>query len=218
MELATKKSTRERLIEAAGELFAEKSFKETTVRDIIERAGANLAAVNYHFGDKEKLYEEVVLHIFRGIIKGSPVDRGMDEASAPDARLRVFVRNMLYRFIDPQRATWQSILFARERMNPRPPVLAVIHEEIGKVLALLTSILQELLGPGAQAEDMELCGSSIMGQLVLQAHIRSEDAPPPVRRPPATAEEIGILIDHITAFSLGGIKQVRKAREDRDRE
>ena len=72
-ELATQKTTRDRLIEAAGELFAEKGFKETTVRDIIERAGANLAAVNYHFGDKERLYEEVILHILNGIKEEFPV-------------------------------------------------------------------------------------------------------------------------------------------------
>ena len=51
--------TKARLLEAAGEEFAEKGFELARVRAICERAGANLAAINYHFGDKEQLYVEV---------------------------------------------------------------------------------------------------------------------------------------------------------------
>src|SRR6516164_5690310 len=53
---------RERLLEAAGEIFAEKGFKGATVREIIDRAGVNIAAVNYYFRDKERLYIEAVKH------------------------------------------------------------------------------------------------------------------------------------------------------------
>jgi AcrR family transcriptional regulator len=212
------RSTQRRLIEAAGELFAEKGFKETTVRDISERAGANLASINYHFGDKEKLYEEVILHILDGIWEEFPIDKNMAESSSAEERLSLFVKNTIRRFIDPERSAWHGILLARERMNPRPSILPAIHKTIAETLTLLSAILQDLLGPGAQAEDVELCMNSIMGQIFFQAHLRSENAPPLVRKQPATDEEVGILVDHITAFSLAGIRQVRKAREDGDRE
>jgi len=213
-ETATEKSTRERLIEAAGELFAEKGFKETTVRDISERADANLAAVNYHFGDKEKLYEEVVLYIINGVREEFPVDMDIDKAASPQARLHTFVRNMLYRFIDPSRPAWRGALFARERMNPRPAVLSIIQGDIMKVLTLLSSIIYELLGPGAEPEEVGLCGTSIMGQIIFQAHIRSPNAPPLVRMGDITVEEIRRLVQHITDFSLAGIEDVRKTREE----
>ena len=48
--------TEKRLLEAAGEVFAEFGYRAATVRQICEKAGANIAAVNYYFGDKEKLY------------------------------------------------------------------------------------------------------------------------------------------------------------------
>src|SRR5215472_2401527 len=58
-------ATKTRLLEAAGEEFAEKGFEAARVRSICRRAGANLAAVNYHFGDKEQLYVAAVLEAHR---------------------------------------------------------------------------------------------------------------------------------------------------------
>ena len=47
--------TRERLLAAAGRLFAEQGYAATSLRDITRVADANVAAVNYHFGSKEGL-------------------------------------------------------------------------------------------------------------------------------------------------------------------
>ena len=58
-------ATKDRLIEAAGREFAEKGFEAARIRTICDRAGANLAAVNYHFGDKEQLYRVVLLEAYR---------------------------------------------------------------------------------------------------------------------------------------------------------
>ena len=57
-------TTRVRLLEAAGEIFASEGFDGATVRSICARADANVAAVHYHFGDKESLYREVVDYAF----------------------------------------------------------------------------------------------------------------------------------------------------------
>src|ERR1035438_4000819 len=58
-------STREKLIEAAGQVFAERGYHATTVREIVKRSGANIAAVNYHFGGKLGLYTEVLQQLDR---------------------------------------------------------------------------------------------------------------------------------------------------------
>ena len=51
--------TRENLLLAAGKVFADKGYEKATVREICKAAGvSNLAAVNYYFGDKERLYIE----------------------------------------------------------------------------------------------------------------------------------------------------------------
>src|SRR4030095_11291177 len=55
-----RRDTKDRLVAAASTLFAERGFHGTTVRDIAERAGANVAAGNYHYGSKKALYLEVL--------------------------------------------------------------------------------------------------------------------------------------------------------------
>src|SRR5574337_550190 len=52
-------STRDRILGAAEKLFAERGFDGASLRQLTSAAGVNLAAVNYHFGSKEKLVEEV---------------------------------------------------------------------------------------------------------------------------------------------------------------
>jgi AcrR family transcriptional regulator len=59
-EAATVNSTRERLLEVAEGLFAESGFDQVSVRDITQAAGANVAAVNYHFGSRNGLVDAVV--------------------------------------------------------------------------------------------------------------------------------------------------------------
>jgi AcrR family transcriptional regulator len=48
-----------RIMEAAEELFAEKGFDGTSVRDVARDAGVNLAMISYYFGSKEKLMESL---------------------------------------------------------------------------------------------------------------------------------------------------------------
>ena len=214
-EIEVARSTQQRLIEAAGELFAEKGFKETTVRDISERAGANLAAVNYHFGDKEKLYEGVVFHLIDGIKKEFPIDKGFEEATSAEERLLAFVRNLLYRFGDPDRPAWQGALLAAERMNPRPVVLSIMHEEIFKTHSLLTSIINDLLGPDAAADDIAFCTASVMGQLMFHAHPKLPHVPEVLKREQMSAEELEQLAQHIATFSMAGMRRVKKNIKER---
>lgn len=55
----THHNTATKLLDAAEKLFAAQGFAETTLRAITQRAGVNLAAVNYHFGSKEVLIQVV---------------------------------------------------------------------------------------------------------------------------------------------------------------
>ena len=71
--------TRERVLMAAGQEFAAKGFKDATVREICQRARVNIAAVNYHFGDKERLYIESVKRAHGSRAEEVPLPPGRPE-------------------------------------------------------------------------------------------------------------------------------------------
>jgi AcrR family transcriptional regulator len=86
------RDTRQRLIEAAGHLFAEHGFKKVTVREIVAVARANVAAVNYHFGDKLGLYREVVEAAIAAQERTTRESREAGEGLPAEERLRRFIR------------------------------------------------------------------------------------------------------------------------------
>src|SRR5476651_2466907 len=82
--------TRRRLLQAAGEVFAERGFHAATIKDITDRAGASLASVNYHFRDKSELYAAVLRRIGEECAHIIPPDQALT-GDAP-TRFRQFIR------------------------------------------------------------------------------------------------------------------------------
>jgi AcrR family transcriptional regulator len=71
--VAVAEHTEQRLLEAAGQIFAEKGFRAATINEICTRAEANIAAVNYHFDSKERLYVEAVRHAYKSCADQVPM-------------------------------------------------------------------------------------------------------------------------------------------------
>jgi AcrR family transcriptional regulator len=197
--------TRLRLLRAAGEIFAEQGFRQTTVREICEKAGANVAAVNYHFGDKLGLYAAVVKHWFALAWEKHPPDGGLSPNASPKERLQVFIRSWLWRMMDNGAPAWYGRLIAREMADPTPSVTdAIIESHIRPHSQLLRSILIELLGPGISPRQIGMAAASIAGQCLFYFHCRDTIRKlQPVLRFDATG--LDDIASHITSFSLAGM-------------
>src|SRR5579863_8760694 len=85
------RSTRERLLETAGEIFAEKGFDRTTSKEICARAGANIAAVNYYFVSIEELYADVLEEAQRRFITFDAIAAAVAGKSGAKAKLRALM-------------------------------------------------------------------------------------------------------------------------------
>lgn len=203
--------TRTRLLEAAGEIFAERGFKAATIREIVDRAGANLAAVNYHYGDKEALYREVLRSSVRNSIERFPADGGVSEDAPSPERLLGFVRNFLLRCLgacdrpDSQR-DWSGRLMTREMAEPTPHLQAIIDEFMRPMVERLGGLVQQIAGHALTESDMWLCCHSIIAQCVLYKQWESvgERFHPDLL--PAAPERIELLARHITRFSLAALR------------
>ncbi len=110
--------TQDRLLSAAYAVFAEKGFRDATVAEICKQAHANIAAVNYHFGDKESLYNACWRHGFALAMEAMPLDEGVDATSSPQDRLRAFIHAFMRRVSDETEIGYFPRLMVKEMAEP----------------------------------------------------------------------------------------------------
>jgi len=193
-----------RLLEAAGPIFAAEGFHWAKVRDICARAGANVAAVNYHFGDKLGLYTEVL----RYSIAAAGIDPNLTAnawGNPPEVRLRAFIRMILDCVFISSRPAWHMKLVLQEMSHPTPAMNEVIQQFIRPRYEILCDVIGSLIGQRSKARVTQLCAHSVVGQarhyLIANAVIGA--VWPELTFTPKDVDEIA---DHITTFSLAGIK------------
>jgi AcrR family transcriptional regulator len=202
---------RERIVDAAGELFAERGFDGTTVRDICQAADANIAAVNYYFGDKQRLYIEAVVRAHRWRMERVKLPEWAADTT-PEQKLADFIKTFIRRVRSGPGDTWHTRLIMREIGNPSAACAELVQSSIRPQFEILLSILGELLPEETNIEKLRLTAFSIVGQCLFY-HF----ADPVIRNLLSSDEyaalEIDKLADHITQFSLHTIKQ--RARSSR---
>jgi TetR/AcrR family transcriptional regulator, regulator of cefoperazone and chloramphenicol sensitivity len=194
-------STRERIREAAGQLFAEHGFRRVTVRDISRAAGVNVAAVSYHFGDKLGLYEEVVQTAIDAMRATTEAARRAGEGLAPEERLHVFVATFVSRLLAGGPRTVHRLV-QREMGDPTPALERLVDEGVRPRFQYLGELVAAILGCPPSDPRVLRCVSSIQAQ-ALAVVPNAIAARLGVSAVPADAAAIA---EHITAFSLGGLR------------
>ena len=199
-------STRERIVAAAGEVFADHGFRAATIRQITERAGVNLAAVNYHFRDKAELYAQVLQHSHAAALQVGQFTTAAQGGMAPARRLRLFVGTYLHYLLDPARPGWHLRVRARELADPTPALDRLVDEAIRPMSAALRDIVRALTGPELPHDELLLLAQSILGQCLFYSQcgavIQRVHPEFHLDRP----GDIERLADHITDFSLPAIR------------
>ena len=207
-DAADASGTRAALIEAAADVFAEVGFHHARIRDICQRAGANVAAVNYHFGDKERLYAEVMRASFTRVMTAYPLDLGVAAEAPAEERLRAFVHSYFLRIFACDGDSRHSRMILREMVEPTGALDQLVEHVVRPTTAVLDGIVKELLGPDVPEPVRRMCGMSVVGQALFYIHCQ-----PVIRRAfPAFRlgkAEIETLAAHVATFSIAGIRAVR---------
>ncbi|WP_319526530.1 CerR family C-terminal domain-containing protein [uncultured Desulfosarcina sp.] len=217
-KIPDEKSIKQKIVDAAGDVFGRMGYKAATIREICKTAGVNVAAINYHFGGKKELYRTVVTELISRTFARYPLDEGIDGRSDTETRLRAFVRGTLMRLISPGGLSGypgKGQLVARELADPSIFLNDMVDEFIRPAAAVLSGIIAEILGPTATVQDIMRCQISVIGQCFHYAMAR-----PIVSRLTAMdfsdASLIDDLADHIARFSLAGIEAARRSTSDPD--
>jgi AcrR family transcriptional regulator len=213
----TNGGTEQRLLEAAGEIFAEHGYRNATVRQICEKAKANLAAINYHFGDKDGLYLAVLRHLNKVRSERNPINKGLSSQATAEQKLRAFISALLHRILDEDSPDWHMKLCSREMIEPTRALDTMVEESVRPLERELESIVRELLGPAADNQRVRLSALSIVGQCVFYHHCRSIISRLFPREKYGSPESIDILVEHVTRFSLAALGNMAKQNKPKAR-
>lgn len=202
------KETQERILEEACRVFAEKGFRDATHAEICRRAGANVAAVNYYFSSKEALYVAAFERLNAIANERFPLDGGLPKTSPPEKRLRAFIHGQLRRMFDTEDMGAMHRIRMAELFDPTGLLSAPLAQELARNRAVILEILREMLGEAASQKTVEWCELSVVSQCFMGGPGPDDEGPRAIFG--ITGRDLDALTEHITAFSLGGIKAIKR--------
>ena len=196
-------ATEARILETAGHVFSETGFQAAKVRDICARAGVNLAAVNYHFGDKLGLYNEVLR--YAACAAGADTFNPVLPGRTPEAKLRAFTLGLLQQIYGEDRPAWPVRLMTHELAQPTPAFDDVVDQVMRPKHEAIRKLVGGVIGRPADDRQTRFCAQSIIGQITTYAHGQEalKRLWPELRFTPETLDEIAT---HIASFSCAALK------------
>jgi AcrR family transcriptional regulator len=204
------------LLAAASEVFAEKGYRDATIAEICERARANVAAVNYHFGDKETLYKEAWRHSFSESVKAHPPEGDVSDNAPPEERLRGRVTALLQRIADESNK--EFLFVQKELANPTGLLEEVMQEELRPLHEKMEFMVRELLGPRTSDMQVWFCVISIISQCINpMVAIRGRKERRERKDGFRGVGDIEAYSNHVVKFSLAGIRAIREEVEKKRR-
>lgn len=202
-------ATRRRLLDVALRQFAERGFKAVTVRALCREADANVASVNYHFGDKLGLYREVVERALEGVREDVTIV--VQEGADPAERLRHYVRTLLPRLANPSGdAVWVQKLMRQEMNDPTPLAPWIADVVVLPRIRFLSEAVAELIGTDLEDPRVRRSVVSLQAQCLFYMPNNFRRVAVPGWRE-LTAAEISAVAEHIADFTLAGIERIAEA-------
>lgn len=206
--------TRDKLLEAAGHVFAERGYRATTIREICRRAGANVASVNYTFGDKMGLYTEVLRQSVRAA-QTAAMNAALDASLSAEETIRGVIRARLMSLCAGERPDWHIRLVMHEFSQPTPAMGRVVDEGMRPIYDRVRKAVGQVIGLPPDHETTRLSVNSIVGQILFYtfswpvlSHLQPELK--------LTPDQLDRIANHIADFSLAYLKKVGQGQQHHD--
>lgn len=207
------RSTRAVVLEAAGRVFAERGFGEATSKEICERAGTNNAAVNYYFGGKEGLYEEVLVEAHRQMLSMEELSQIVSSDAPPEEKLRVFLRHIIHTAMNASEL-WGIKIFLRELASPSPFVPKFLETTAIPKVRKIRELVQDITGLAPDSAAVQRATAFVvmpcMGLILFPEKLR-------VLILPATAPDTEGLLEEMLTYMFGGLRALGKADLEKSR-
>ena len=206
--------TRSRVLKAAAHLFAERGFNHVSVRDICKEAGSNVASVNYHFGDKLRLYRELISTVADQMNESKVSAFEAAAGRSPEEHLRAYIRGFMHRLLCPEQEenSWMEALIARETTEPTSAVDLMIEKGIKPAGERLNKLVGEVMGLPPDDWRVVLGATNVQALCLWYRTTRAlaQRMIPGLRYTP---EVVDGLAESVARFALGGLSAVAPERE-----
>ena len=196
-------ATRARILETAGRLFAQTGFAETTSKAIAAEAEVDLASINYHFGSRNGLYQNVLAEAHRRIINLVDLQEIAGRPLDAEQKLRAFFTLL----IDAAQAGrgWSSGVLAREVLAPSSNLQVLFTEELQPKLAVVLGILSELTAIPVSDPALLRCLVSTAAPFLMLL-VAGNGLPGPAQQVLNMPKEQ--LVEHLHCFAVAGLKAI----------
>ncbi|WP_431221840.1 TetR/AcrR family transcriptional regulator [Serratia sp. L9] len=197
--------TRKRILEAAGELIAERGYAQTTNKAIASAAEVDLAAINYHFGGREGLYLAVLSLAHRHYLDGDTLAELAASDRPPEEKLGIFLETFISKLNEG--SGWHGRVFARELLSPSVQLADFVNTEgLGKIQSV-RKIVSEAAGISPDHPALLPCMLSVVAPCMMLM-VAGDRIPGPIRE--IAAMQTQTLTEHFKRFSLAGLKATRE--------
>ncbi|MFT3848915.1 MAG: CerR family C-terminal domain-containing protein [Propionivibrio sp.] len=200
-------TTRLQILEAAGEVFAEKGLGHTTGKEIAERAGTNSAAVNYYFGGIDGLYSEVLVEAHHRLMDLEFLKQIAETPGSASEKLNVFLEGAIRAVLGSSSSNWALRVVGREILHPSAALQILLEREVLPKKQIAFGFISEILGVPHDHPAVARCGLSIIGPVLLML-IGSrgvlEHAAPAI----AIADQVDATVKHFQRFIAGGLAAI----------
>ncbi len=199
-------STREKLLDVAGKLFAEHGYDGTSVRDIIGAANVNLGAITYHFGNKQTLFAESLGQKIEPMLElGKAVENS--NASAPE-KLDILLRGYAM-FVLHKNPSLKMLFVESMQGGDRLPQGSL------SMLEWRNRLIGDIVRQGIRESIFSKCDADELGMMILGLVTPYvEDLPimkPKYKHRPVPKREVNRIVDVAMDLILNGLR-VRKSK------
>ena len=205
-------NSRAAILEAAGQVFAEKGFADATIREICSRAGVNSAAVNYHFGGKQSLYDDVLVESHRQLFRLEEISGIVDSDQPPEEKLKALFE-IFVRSASNAPELWGIRVLARELAFPSQALPGALVGEILPKAALVRNLIAGMIG--APVDSPEAIHAALMVVTPCASLILFSSKFKSVLLSSGAQLETKALKDSMLTYVLGGLKALRSTLEKR---
>jgi AcrR family transcriptional regulator len=201
-------ATRAALLKAATLVFAERGYVGASVRQITQKAAANQAAINYHFGGKEQLYRAVLEAARDALANESALDAEELDAMEPDVALKSYLRQFLAPLVKRDKVSRYMRIFSWEAVQSTEIFQAFIKDSPPRVFTLAGRVVSRFLPADASDPEIMIATLWLAQQPMFFVRDAERLASGPLRM---KIDQVMLerLVDMLTRLSLGGLKNMR---------